>query len=318
MTDFDFYHTYEYHDLIKEHDQESILILYVSGDDKIVFPFLKRSLSKGLYDLTSAYGYLGPLTNSETIDHLSFREEFLHYLKKRKIVSVFSKLNPFMNQQKSILSSMGTIEKVGEVIYYDQNEDSEEQLKKYHRTTGQRLRKLQRIASIKEAVSDEDIGYFVAQYHLSLDRLGANRSFYYPDTYFKRLLNCDFLKAKIYFAIHDQTEEVMGGVFCVGAKKIAQLEIAWTHQDYHKLSPVRLLFDTCRKEFREPFKYLNLGGGPGGREGSLMRFKASFSPHHKEFHVWKLVVLPEYYKSLQTERQFQSNSSYFPKYRLTL
>jgi hypothetical protein len=316
MPEYDFYYTYEYHYTLAKSGQVPILIQYQSEEKTVLFPFLKRDVDGRCFDLISVHGYLGPISNSNDIDLSSFHSELMDLLRAENIVSVFSKLNPYLKGPIQLLKGLGQTEQVGELIYYDQTEDTTTQLSKYSRTTGQRLRKLRRIAYVREVASDQELDIFVSLYHKNLDRLKAKDLYYFPKAYFKSLINSEIVDAKAMFAIDKETEKIMGGAFCVGSRNVAQLEIVFTEEAYYNLSPVRLLYDECRELFRSSINFLNLGGGTGGREGSLMKFKASFTQFYADYIVWKLTVLPEVYDSLQSKRQRVIESSFFPKYRL--
>ena len=102
-TEHDFYHTWYYHSLDKS--GEPLLFVYQEGENFIALPLLKRKIDNSvLSDLTSVYGYTGPISNQkfeELDDQLmeNFKAAFLKFLKTGKNISVFSRLHPFINQE---------------------------------------------------------------------------------------------------------------------------------------------------------------------------------------------------------------------------
>ncbi|MEP3444069.1 MAG: hypothetical protein ABJN53_04670, partial [Flavobacteriaceae bacterium] len=75
----------------------------------------------------------------------------------------------------------------------------------------------------------------------------------------------------------------------------------------------------------EGFTYFNLGGGVGGNEDSLFRFKSSFSKDFKAFKLWKYIVDQDKYEELvKMKNEIKCNtinsecSGYFPCYRCNL
>ncbi len=59
---YDFYHTYDYHQLSKKEGEKPILVVYEEENTKLAVPFLKRDIKGTPYaDLTSVYGYAGPI-----------------------------------------------------------------------------------------------------------------------------------------------------------------------------------------------------------------------------------------------------------------
>ena len=101
---FDFYHSYEYHFLLKKDNEFPVLLAYTSGETIICIPFLKKKINDTYCDLVSVHGYLGPISKGvdENFNNLDFKNCFFNFLSKNNIVSVFSKLNPYIKHQNSI------------------------------------------------------------------------------------------------------------------------------------------------------------------------------------------------------------------------
>ena len=318
MGSFDFYHTHEYHSLLAKEGEQPLLIHYRSGDVQIAFTFLMRKINDRYFDLTSVHGYLGPFGRGMEagFDNTQFRASFENFLVEKNIVSVFSKLNPFVQGQDQILNSMGTIETIGELVYFDQTMDEVTQKSHYNRNTRQSLKKIQRVATVVESSTPDDIDIFVEIYHKTMDRLNANKVFYFDHDYFRELMGSDLVNCKLWFARHNATNDIIAAAFATQTGEICHLELMATNEEYFNLSPSRILYDHARSNLKgERIKYLVLGGGSGGREGSLMRFKSSFTQNYVDLRIWKHIINPVLYESLQTDFQRSLDSSYFPKYR---
>lgn len=316
---YDFYHTYEYHHVQKKDGEQPILIAFEEKDVMIAIPFLKRRIDTVYFDLTSVHGYLGPISKNitEDYDNSTFKIQLIELLEKENIVSVFSKLNPYIKNQKKILNALGDIQKIGELIFFDQHLDDETQTAQYKRNTRQKLKQLRQVCTVKHVEGDVGVSNFIKLYHANMDRLEAKAMFYFGKEYFDSLLNSDMMEAKVVLAIHNETKDIMGGVFCVKTKEIVHIELAGTDASYFKESPLRILFDECRAFYKDDvIKYLNLGGGRGGREGSLMKYKATFTQDYIDYNIWKCVINKEAYNALLKDEQRISVSDYFPKYRL--
>ncbi|MCM4172564.1 hypothetical protein DHD32_13820 [Arenibacter sp. TNZ] len=319
MESYDLYHTFEYHEVMKKTGEEPIIITYKKNETEVGIPFLKRKINDELFDLVSVHGYLGPVSINvdDSFDSENFSMEFQQLLREQNIVTAFSKLNPYLRNQSKILNKLGAIENIGELVYFDQQMDMDDQFLCYKKDTIRLIKKLKPIANYKFAENSEDIETFIAIYYNNLDRLKANKSFYYKKDYFETLINSDMADAKIILAIHNETGEVMAGVFYFGTKSITHIELACTNDKYYNISPIRFLYDQIRILcHKDDMKYLNMGGGSGGREGSLMKFKSCFAQNYVDFNVWKLIAIPDVYDELQTVDQKNSESNYFPKYRL--
>ncbi|MBP0902484.1 hypothetical protein ACFSKN_02550 [Mariniflexile gromovii] len=322
MDSYDFYHTYEYHNALKSENDSPILITYNEEDVEIAIPFLKRKINNSEhFDLTSVHGYVGPvsLKVDNKFNTSRFSNKLLEFLKKEQIVSVFSKMNPYIKTQEKILSGLFDIQTIGELIFFDQEMDNENQILSYKRNTKQRIAQLKNKCTIQEVIIEKDLQHFIDLYHDSMKRLNADKKFFFDENYFKTLSESKLFNTKLLIAINNSNKDIMAGVFCTNTKEIAHIELAFTNELYFKPSPVRILFDKCRELYKNnTIKYLNLGGGSGGRTGSLMSFKASFTQNYVDWKVCKLIVLPEIYNSLITNEQKKDDSGYFPKYRLEL
>ena len=318
---YDFYHTFCYHNVVKQEEEVPILIVFSQNEHKIAIPFIKRKIDDTYSDLTSIHGYLGPVVGklSSNFDNRNFRREFINLLKDENIISVFSKLNPFIPEQDNVLKSLGSIEQIGELVYFDQGLDDETQKSHYNKNARRSVNKLRKYAHVKIADTEMEIDFFIQMYYATMDRLNAKNLFYFKKEYFVNLLNSKLFDAKILLAIDNETNEIMGGALCTSSNHICHIELVCTNDKYFKSSPSKLIYDEARATLKsDTIKYLVLGGGSGGREGSLMRFKSSFTQNFINFNVWKFISLPEVYEKLQTESQKSSDSNFFPKYRLNI
>ena len=99
VDNYDFYHTYDYHDLSKLKDEKAILIKYTAGDIVIALPLIVRKIGNSNYfDATSVYGYAGPLCkNIDTnFDNSSFTRALVHFFKQN--TNIFD--NPIIKLNK--------------------------------------------------------------------------------------------------------------------------------------------------------------------------------------------------------------------------
>jgi hypothetical protein len=81
------------------------------------------------------------------------------------------------------------------------------------------------------------------------------------------------------------------------------------------------MLDFARRSFAaRGARVLHLGSGLGGREDSLLLFKAGFSDRRHPFRSWRLVVAPELYRRLCDRRATTRDAAaapdgFFPLYR---
>ncbi len=130
----DFYHTYDYHQLSKNDGELPILIRYTDGSTILALPLLLRPIENTTYnDAISVYGYAGILAVNmdEHFHKEKFHKELQACLNAYNIVSVFSRLHPYIDYQESLLDGLGTTTTLGKVVYIDLQESLETQRKMY-------------------------------------------------------------------------------------------------------------------------------------------------------------------------------------------
>lgn len=316
--EFDVYHTYDYHIINALENEEPILITYKIKEAAIGIPLLKRKIANtDYYDATSVYGYPGIISKGITLDFdiEKFSEALFSYLKESKIISVFSRLNPYIDNS-NILTRLGKIEELGDVVYIDLSLDEDEQKAGYSKSIRKQVNKLYKTCSVIEAKESEEFETFIDLYYKNMDRVNAGEYYYFEKKYFENFFKSKDFQTSIYLATLTETSEVIAGSMVIKSKNIIHHHLSATKNDFFKLSPKKMLIDFIRKKGSDSgTKIFNLGGGVGGNKDSVFEFKSSFSKSLKPFKVWKLIVDEDVYKNLVREKQIDSDTGFFPLYR---
>lgn len=319
----DFYHTYSYHQLAKNQDEEAILACHTDGNKIIALPLLIRNIDGTIYkDATSVYGYPGPITKNivNYSDFVIFQEKLCQFFREQNIISVFSRLNPFISHQEGPLYNLGHTETAGEVVYIDLNKPLNDQWAQYHKRLRTYINKSRTIYTIKKISADADLDVFIKLYHENMRRVNAHEEYYFDKKYFVDLLNSTDFQAELLLAIHNETGNVAGGALFTRKNSFIQYHLSATAERYLDLNPVKLLIDEVRiKGTQENFAYFNLGGGVGGRHDTLFYFKSGFSKCTAVFKIWKFIVNQNIYYNLVQQKidglDTDKSMKYFPHYR---
>ncbi len=316
---YDFYHTYDYHIISKKVDELPVLLVYEEESKFIALPLLKRPIvGTELFDFTSVYGYPGPLTMGleEGFDNKNFIDALNEKLAELKIVSVFSRLHPYIKFQESVLQGLGETPTIGKVVNIDLTQDVDLQRTQYGKSTKNRTNKCRRLCSVKKAETVEEIDTFIDIYYENMDRLSATKDYYFSREYFHKFLKCDDFDTDILLVIHNEHKLAVAASMFVKTKNIVQFHLSGSKTDYLDIAPANLFLDEMRlRATSEGYKIFNLGGGLGGREDSLFNFKASFSKDHHDFKVWKYIVDQKNYDELAQDIPGKEESNFFPLYR---
>lgn len=316
---YDFYHTSYYHKI--DNDHQSLLLLFSRGDSFIALPLVVRNISDtDLFDITSVYGYAGPVARIEEQDRdelLSFfKNRFVQYCRDKSIVSVFSRLHPLIDQQ-FILNGLGEILNLNKTVSIDLTTDMEEQRAGYRKSLKSELNQLRRKdIVIQETKETGDINRFTDIYYETMNRVHASSNYYFSRDYFQEFLSTDAFHSKLLVAKSDG--DMIAGAIFTYTDKIMQYHLAGTTEEYIKQTPMKLILDEARLSANAlGLDHLHLGGGVGGRDDdSLFRFKSGFSKNFKQFSVWQYIVDKTAYDELVASKtRIDPRSNFFPLYR---
>jgi hypothetical protein len=321
-ANFDFYHTWYYHSLDKGGDP--ILVVYSEGDDFIGFPLILRKIPDTPFnDLTSVYGYTGPVSNREFDDlgegfKENFKTSFLEFLERGKNISVFSRLHSFFNQ----ISLMGIFEGIcqnGKIVVIDLKISLETQRSRYQKRVLEKIRHLRNHGFyVKQGESPEEVREFASIYTENMKRIGASDFYLFSEKYFADMLASTEFNSKL-LIVYQGTKAVCGAII-VYTQRIIQAHLLGTRTDYLSHSPAKLLTDEICLLGREMgMHYFNLGGGLGYKEDSLFAWKAGFSNLFYDFTSWRYIADKKTYRLLLDENGLQPDAriDFFPLYRYT-
>ncbi|MFD1062560.1 GNAT family N-acetyltransferase [Winogradskyella litorisediminis] len=318
-TGFDFYHTICYHEL--EKDGEPILLVAINGNSFIAFPLIKRQIPNShFYDCTSAYGYLGPITNVSVENRNSdlekyFKNNVKKFFLEDNIVACFSRLHPIINNHK-LLTDFGKILDINKTISIDLSISAEEQRREYRKSNKYEINKLRKNGyTVVEAKTEEEINTFISIYLETMNKVNAADNYFFDNEYFYKFLNNNCFNSKLLLAKKDNIITA-GAIFTI-TNNIMQYHLAGTRQDYARETPMKLILDEARLLANDlDLKHLHLGGGVGGSdEDSLFKFKSGFSKNTHMFKVWQYIANKEVYDKLVDEKGADKENKYFPLYR---
>ena len=321
MEAFDFYHTYDYHQLSLNPHEKAVLIYYTENTLKIALPLIIRPIENSTYkDATSVYGYAGPIQSRDgvTLTNTShFKKALDNYFDSEGIISVFSRLNPYIKSQPMLLDGIGEILTLSHVVNIDLTLDLDSQRALFSKTTKRYLNKARKLLDIKISNNPNDIKEFIDLYYQNMDRVNAKDLYYFEAYYFYKFVSSQDFKTEVVFAVEKATQKIVSAAMMVKTNKIIQYHLSGTKNEHLNLSPIRLIIDETRiKGTQEQFTHFNLGGGLGNQDDELFKFKASFSKDFKSFKVWKYITNNEVYNQLVKETDGDKSSNFFPLYRL--
>lgn len=334
---YDFYHLSSYHHIAELRGEgKAYLFVYKENGKFIAAPFLLRPIwkieglkerGKALFDVTSVYGYPGPVSNVPLKKNdilLRFGKTLLNIFKEKSIITAFSRLHPIW-ENNSLLKT-GDLICSGKTVSIDLSLPLEEQWSQFRDNHKRDIKKL-RSMNVKVYL-DDDWKYlenFIKNYTGTMHQVEALKYYFFDKQYF--LLLKKYLEKNLKLFVAEYDEQIIGsGLFSL-CNSIVQYHLGGVDPNLRKFSPLKIIFDEVRIwAIDQKAKFFHLGGGVGSCEDSLFNFKAGFSNRYHQFYMWKLVVNPSIFKELRKahkkwrqENQWDLiNPDYFPSYRSAL
>ena len=326
----DFHHLAGYHRVAERRGEgTAALFAHLDGDHLIALPLLLRPVDAsepdGLQDATSVYGYAGPVVSHERLPQSvvrAFQDELREELRRRRIVAVFSRLHPLI-EQRALLEGIGEIRTVGQTVSVDLSLPLEDQWAGYSKKCRRVIRRAEEAGVVCR--EDRDWRYrreWAEIYDETMDRVGAPASYRFDEGYFD-LLASELGPALRLFVACLGGRLAAAGLYTI-SEGIVQAHLGASRTEYARLSPVRLLDDTARRWAVEAGAWVfHLGGGVGGRQDLLFQYKAGFSNRRHEFATWRWVLDPTAYAALTARHLLaaahgsddSSGDDFFPAYR---
>ena len=315
----DFYHLPGYVALCaRQEGGRGVAVLVADGSRTVLLPLILRSLPDGGLDATSPYGYPGPLA---TTDDPGFIEVALagarEVLAAAGVVSAFVRLHPLLNTVPP--RSFGSIVRHGDTIAVDltgPDGDLWAQLRSNHRRDITRAREAGCVARIDPTWSH--LADFKAIYRSTMARRDASAYYFFDDAYF------DDLRAALPDRLHLCVVEVQGEAAAAGlfveTDGIVEYHLGGTDERHLGLQPSKLMLHFASEWARERGnQWFHLGGGVGGADDSLLRFKLGFSSGRHPFSTVRAVLDAAAYERLVRERAPDldpaDRGGFFPAYR---
>ena len=310
---YDFHHTYDFHAISQSEGEGDPLLVLGTEDGKPAFamPLLSRSIPNTSHrDLTSAYGYPGPVYKVPE-DAEAWLDDAFKALADQSFVSVFGRLHPVHNHAL-IEAEPSFVRRLGEVIAADLSRPENELKKEIRGLKNGTIKKIEKTGvTLRESRDPSDVPDFQRIYRATMDRLDASPYYYFSDAYISALLAAEDFAARLVFA--DLDGQPIGATIMIETASFQQYYLSGTDPEHFRLSPVSLLL--AREIFAAKERHHShfiLGGGYGGADSGLAKFKLGFSKTTLPAGLLCKVLDAAAYNALSAGSQ---DTGFFPLYR---
>ncbi|MDR4949070.1 GNAT family N-acetyltransferase [Neobacillus cucumis] len=326
----DIYFTPEYFEIYERNGEgKAKLFVYDNGKDFVYYPFLLRNLHnltilkeisskyRELYDITTPYGYGGPITSAkeEAIKKkifIEFEEIFESYCLRENIITEFVRFHPLILNHQDYKHIESTLNR--HTIYIDLSLDSEEIWANYDNKNRNRLRKAQAnnyFTMVHRSPSDlED---FLRLYYKTMDKKNAYEYYYFQRDFFEN--SAELLKDHLELIEVVMDDKVIMSCFFMHYGDFIHYHLLGSDEDYLHFSPNNSLIHYVVEWGKaKGKKALHLGGGYTGDIDTLYRFKKRFNKYGDlPFYIGKKIHNQAIYDELVKDLPVPDN--YFPLYR---
>ncbi|MGC1684418.1 MAG: NeuD/PglB/VioB family sugar acetyltransferase [Candidatus Acidiferrales bacterium] len=340
----DFFHTANYHQISESFGRgKAWLAVYGSGDKFVAWPYLlqeiegfERSSMSELRDITSVYGYTGPIACGCEHDEeflASAWTAFVDAWRSQSIVSVFARLHPLLGNHR-LLQYLRNDDGIPELVDEGRGEGKtvainlmtspDEVWGAYRRQLRQALRRLMTLSlTVTSEPEWESLDDFVRLYYKTMKRNGSASFYLFPVRQFRQFQSALGRHGSLMVARHEG--EIVAAALLIEYSGIVNVHFLATDDRFAHISPSKFLIHEAQGWARSRGnQYLHLGGGRGSRsDDPLFRFKALFSSDYYPFYTCRWILNHEAYDDLTSERQKQAtklrsgemSKAHFPAYR---
>lgn len=190
----DIYYTRLYNELsAMETDGQALLFVYEKNDNLAIYPFIKRpimnvGLDEIYYDIETAYGYGGPVSNTEDEVFLGkFEEAFLKYCSNENIIAEFIRFHPLIKNKYLFKNNIEIIHN-RKTVWLDLQKSIDDiwmhEISRQNRNT---IRKCIKNGLIVEI--SRDYNEFMEIYNETMSKVGAEKFYYFKEDYYSKIDN---------------------------------------------------------------------------------------------------------------------------------
>lgn len=287
FPNWDIYYLYEYVRSLELHGDGTPVLIYWNTDkmelcyvamlqDIAAFAGFHGSLGAGSFlDLTTPYGYGGPLTKGEVSkeEMQKFAQELTAECSRRGIVSQFFRFDPFVEGQDAFFE-LFEAKSFKNTVYMDLDSEAVifENMDPKNRNMVRKAKKNDvRIFWDR----GEHLEEFIHIYNETMQRNQAEDYYYFKEDYFQYLQQ-EFSEHMVYFYAVYGTKIISAAMFFYN-ENFMHYHLSGTLWEYRRLASVNLLlYEAALWGSRRGMKKLHLGGGIE-KDDSLYGFKKQFN-----------------------------------------
>jgi hypothetical protein len=245
-------------------------------------------------DIQSAYGYGGPLSDTDDPGFLKEAQDaFARWAEDNDVIAEFLRFHPLVPHERWYA---GQVANNRETVHIDLGTELFEQYQGRRRTDVRRFLKSR--LKVERVSPDVMSGAFPELYKQNMDQIGAAKSYYFSARYFEALFR--FAGVENWLAYSGDTAIAGAVVLVSNTARIAEYFLGAKTVGFEEHKPMIGLLHVVAHHYQElAFRYFFLGGGRStDPNDSLLTFKKGFSPLTGQYRIGSRVLDRESYARL--------------------
>lgn len=331
FKEYDVYYLSGYAKAFQLHGDGEPLLLYLEdGETRAINVVMKRDIAKDknfagrlevdtYFDFTTPYGYGGFIFEGDKsnlrIKNLS--DEYENYCMENNIICEFVRFHPILENQNEMMYE--TVN-VGATISI-KIDNSEQIFLDFDSKCRNMVRKAKKNGIEISCIQDKEIcNEFMKIYNDTMLRDNARDYYYFDKSFYQSILK-DFSENATFFCAK-LNQEIIAISIIMFCNNQMHYHLSATKKEHMHLAPTNLLiYEASIWGSQREYKSFHLGGGLGGKEDSLFKFKKSFNKKgtQNSFYIGKRIFNQKQYQKLLEIRMQHKNyvpsTNFFPEYR---
>lgn len=280
------------------------------------------NLQSNYFDIQSAYGYNGIITNTfETSFIDDFYDAFDDYCTQNNIIAEFVRFHPLLENQKFSLSHLRVIldrETVALDLNQSYNEIWSNEYSSKNRNMIRKAQNLGYLCKILTNLSIAEIDQFISIYYNNMERVGADKYYFFNKEFFYNTFS--YLREYVYlFNILDNKAQVVCSSIFFHYGDFFHYHLSGKSEKADNSVNNFLIDEAIKFAQSKSAKSFHFGGGRSNApDDSLLKFKSNFSKTRLPFYIGKKIHNQEVYEDIvkQWEAKFPEKKEKFKNHIL--
>lgn len=301
----DIYFTESYVRLYEDNGQQAVCYVYQEDERILLFPFLRSEFTWNgeiLYDFETAYGYGGPIVNTDNQEFVDRAlNALVEYGKKYGYIAGFVRFHPVLHNFDLCKNVFRVIPNRHTVAMDLSMNIDEVWMKEVHTKNRNVIKKAEKNGLTFVAdYNYEYLDQFISLYNGTMDKLGATDFYYFSDSYYKKLIKNI---PDSFLGVVKQSDEVLAAAIFMYSGPYGHYHLSGSNKSKLDLSPNNFMLWEAAKELKKHgVERFHLGGGINSDDSnSLLQFKMKYSKSLYNFCLGKLIFNQEKYDVICAE-----------------